>query len=84
MAISGMTSENQHPVGAGLKGLQNKLRFNPSGAHHPDNFYIRSIGFPLTACGVGAAVGTPIAQKTHDFRFKVLYFKTSSISAKIC
>jgi len=67
MAISGMTSENEHSVGAGLKSLQNKLRFNPSGAHHPDNSYIGSIVFPLTACGVGAATSVAAGLRQMEY-----------------
>ena len=44
MAISGMTAQDQDTVCSGLEGLQNKLRFDPSGAHHPDDPDVRGIG----------------------------------------
>jgi hypothetical protein len=81
MTVTGMATEDHHPVGSGLKSLHDELRIDPSGAHDPDDVHIVRINLPRTACSVSACIRTPVAEETHYLRFEFLYCNTPSISA---
>jgi hypothetical protein len=73
MAITQMSPGHEHAVTAFFERLNDKRRFNPSGAHDPYDSYIVRILQPGNTGQIGAGVCTPIAQKSSYFRFKIFH-----------
>ena len=70
MAIAGMTTADQHCVGTGFEGFDDQVEVNPTGAGEPNDSQVRRILQSACACKVGTEIGTPVADKGDDFRFK--------------
>ena len=66
MAVAGMATANEHPVGALLESGQDEGRVDPSRAHDADDADVRGIAHPGGTRKVGAGVRAPVAKKRND------------------
>jgi hypothetical protein len=70
MTVADVSPSHQHAVGAGFKGLQNKVGIDPARTHHPDNPHIGRILKPAHPRKISSGIGAPVARKRNNFRFK--------------
>jgi len=67
MAVADMSAGDQHSVRPGRKGLKQKTVIHPSGAHDADQAHIGWILQPGYPGQIGPGIGTPVADKGHNF-----------------
>jgi len=71
MAIAEMSPGDQNAVRPLFVGFQDKYRIHAPGTHHPYRTDIGGVLKPGNSCQVGTRIGTPVAEKCNDFRFKL-------------
>jgi len=70
MAIAGMATADQHGIGTGFEGFDDQVKVDPPRTGETDDSQVRRIFQPTRAGKVGTEIGTPVANKRNDFRFK--------------
>jgi hypothetical protein len=69
MAIPGMTTGYKDTVCPSEKGPDDKERIDPAGTGDADDAKVRGLSETAYTCRVGAAVRTPVTEKTDDAKF---------------
>jgi hypothetical protein len=75
-----MSTRNQYPVGAQIKGFKNKIRVNPAGTQYPDNPHIGWILKTADTCQVSGGIGTPVTRKCDDLWIKFFSHNVNPLS----
>jgi hypothetical protein len=73
MAVSNMSSRDQDSVRTIQHSVQNKDRINPSGTHHPHRAQIVRILQAGYTSQISPGIRAPVAEKGHDFWFKLVH-----------
>ena len=73
MAVTEVSPGHQDTVTPLLKGLDDKSRVNPAGAHDPHGPQVGWILQPRNTGQVSAGVSAPVAQERYDFRLKITH-----------
>ena len=71
MAIARVATTDQNCVGTVFKGFDYQIKVDSSGAGQTNDPKIRRIFQSARTGKVGTKVGTPVANKGNDFRFKI-------------
>ncbi len=72
VAVTDVATQHHDAVRAFAEGAQDQLGGDAPAARHPDDLDIRRIFHAGHAGGIGAAVGTPVAQKSDDSSVRTL------------
>ena len=84
MAVSDLSPANQHPIGPGLKGLEDVDRVDPARTGEFDHTYIMGILQPHGSSHIRCRVGAVRTDHCHYFRIKVFHYPQMATSlAKI-
>ena len=70
MAIAGMATADQHGIGTGFEGFDDQVKVDPPRTGETNDSQVRRIFQPTRTGKVGTEIGTPVANKRNDFRFK--------------
>jgi len=72
MAFPYVSAGDKNAVKAGFETMDHEDGVYPSGAHGSDDPDRRRILNPRDTCQIRARIGTPVAKKRQDLRFKWL------------